>query len=149
MTDTTPPEEANDAGSTEAQPNWRRDLEARAKAGDEAVSKLASYERRDVFRDAGLDPSNKAIQYFIKGYDGDLTVDAIRDEAAAAGFGQETSAPPQADPQMGAEGRMADAADDAGPVADLELNELIAQTTNAEELQTLMESRGYLFSAAE
>ena len=150
MTDTTPPVEGDESASTESKPNWRRELESRAKAGDEAVTKLEALERREVFRDAGLDLANKATGYFVKGYDGDLTVDAIKTEAAAAGFGPTVSTTPDvAVEQLGGEGRIAEAADDAGPVTDPELNDLIAKTTSPEELRTLMESRGYLFSAAE
>jgi len=152
MTDTTPPEEAADAASPEAQPNWRRDLEARAKAGDEAVAELATSKRRDAFRDAGLDPKDVGVQYFIKGYEGELTEEAIKAEAARAGFGQtapEPTTPTPIEQQLEGESRFADAADDAGPVTDPELNDLIAQTKDAEELQALMESRGYQFGAAE
>lgn len=38
----------------------------------EAERKLADLERREAFRDAGLDPSNKLHSALIRGYDGDL-----------------------------------------------------------------------------
>lgn len=50
--------------------------EERAKAGESAVRKLA-------FLEAGLDPrQNPQIELFIKAYDGELTEEAIRSEAA-------------------------------------------------------------------
>jgi len=152
MTESTAPNGDNETAQTEAKPNWRRDLEARAKAGDEAQSKLAAYERREVFRDAGLDPSDKMTGYFIKGYDGDLTTDAIRAEAAAAGI-QNGETSTVVDPALGealqTESRIAEAAGDAGPVTNPDLDALIRETTNEDELRALMETHGFEFGAAE
>ena len=142
------PTEAEDSVSQESKPNWRRDMEARAKAGDEAVAELAQLRRELSFRDAGVDPSSKQGQYFMRGYDGEMTVDAIRAEAAELGL---TGQPVQAQqPQIdyGAEQRIAMAADDAGPVTNPELDTLIRQTKNPEELRELMEAHGHTWNAA-
>jgi peptidoglycan hydrolase-like protein with peptidoglycan-binding domain len=148
MTEEMPIEE--DSVSQESKPNWRRELESRAKAGDEAVAKLAQLERELSFRNAGVDPQSKQGQYFIRGYDGEMTVDAIRAEAAELGLTGESNTPAvQAPPvDYGAEQRIAMAADDAGPVSSPELNELISRTSTPEELQMLMESNGYTWNAA-
>lgn len=142
------PTEAEDSVSQESKPNWRRDMEARAKAGDEAVAELAQLRRELSFRDAGVDPSSKQGQYFMRGYDGEMTVDAIRAEAAELGL---TGQPVQAQqPQIdyGAEQRIAMAADDAGPVTNPELDTLIRQTKNPAELRELMEAHGHTWNAA-
>ena len=142
------PTEAEDSVSQESKPNWRRDMEARAKAGDEAVAQLAQLQREVSFRDAGVDPSSKQGQYFMRGYDGEMTADAIRAEAAELG---RTGQPVQAQqPQVdyGAEQRIAMAADDAGPVTNPELDTLIRQTKNPDELRELMESHGHTWNAA-
>ena len=142
------PTEAEDSVSQESKPNWRRDMEARAKAGDEAVAQLAQLQRELSFRDAGVDPSSKQGQYFMRGYDGEMTADAIRAEAAELGL---TGQPVQAQqPQVdyGAEQRIAMAADDAGPVTNPELDTLIRQTKNPDELRELMESHGHTWNAA-
>ena len=142
------PTEAEDSVSQESKPNWRRDMEARAKAGDEAVAQLAQLQREVSFRDAGVDPSSKQGQYFMRGYDGEMTADAIRAEAAELGL---TGQPVQAQqPQVdyGAEQRIAMAADDAGPVTNPELDTLIRQTKNPDELRELMESHGHTWNAA-
>ena len=64
----------NSGSSTESKPNWRRDLENRAKEAEqqaaEMASQLQSYQRRDTFRSAGLDPDDARVKYFVKGYDG-------------------------------------------------------------------------------
>ena len=140
--------EMEDSVSQESKPNWRRELEDRAKAGDEAVAELAQLRRELSFRDAGVDPSSKQGQYFMRGYDGDMTVDAIRAEAAELGLtGQPVQA--QAPPvDYGAEQRIAMAADDAGPVTNPELDTLIRQTKNPDELRELMEAHGHTWNAA-
>lgn len=148
MTEEMPTEE--DSVSQESKPNWRRELESRAKAGDEAVAELEQLRRELSFRDAGVDPNSKQGQYFIRGYDGDMTVDAIRAEAAELGLTGESNTPAvQAPPiDYGAEQRIAMAADDAGPVSSPELDELIRRTNSPEELKVLMESHGYTWNAA-
>ena len=147
MTDETPTQ-AEDSVSQESKPNWRRELEARASAGDEAVAELAQLRRELSFRDAGVDPNTKQGQYFMRGYDGEMTADAIRAEAAELGL---TGQPVQTqEPQIdyGAEQRIAMAADDAGPVTNPELDTLIRQTKNAAELRELMEAHGHTWNAA-
>lgn len=144
--------EADEASSTESKPNWRRDLEARASEGDEAKKELQQLKRKEVFRDAGLDTSNKMTEYFMKGYEGDLSVEAIQAEANDAGLSNMTanasSTNPAQDTDALAERRIQHAADDAGPVTNPALKELIRQTTNADELRTLWESNGGTWNAA-
>ena len=147
MTDSTPSQVA-DSAQTESEPNFRRGMEARAKAGDQALVELAALKRTLLFRDADINPSSKKNEYFIKGYDGDLTVDAIREEATAVGLYESVGAPAEWQIDMGAEQRIAAAADDAGPVTNPELNDLIGRTSNEDELRALMEANGHTWNAA-
>jgi len=152
MTDSTPAEQEDSANPSEAKPNWRRDLEARANAGDEAIAKVALLERREVFRDAGINPSEKMAGYFMKGYEGDLSVDAIQAEAAAAGLTLGGSSPVEANPyqdQLSAEQRIAQAADDAGPVTPTALDAQIAATTNEADLRALLAQNGIMVDAGD
>ncbi len=144
------PTEAENSVSQESKPNWRRELEARANAGDEAVAELAQLRRELSFRDAGVDPASKQGQYFMRGYDGEMTVDAIRAEAAELGLAGNNNPPAEPAPLVdyAAEQRIAMAADDAGPVTNPELDALIAQTNNESELRALMESHGHSWNAA-
>lgn len=149
MTENTPTEA--ETVSQESKPNWRRDLEARASAGDEAVAELAQLRRELSFRDAGVDPTSKQGQYFMRGYDGEMTVEAIRAEASELGLTGENQIPQtQTAPLVdyGAEERIAMAADDAGPVTNPDLDALIRQTTNPDELRSVMEAHGYTWNAA-
>ena len=146
--------ETEEVSSTESK-NWRRELEAKAKRADELEAQVQQMQRKEVFRDAGLDPSNKMTEYFMKGYEGELSVDAIQAEATSAGLsntvsqGNTTNLEQQAQfaQQVEAERRIAEASDDAGPVADPQFESLIRQTTNADELRQLWEANGGTFNA--
>lgn len=149
MTDEQSPDNES-AQNSETAPNWRRELEARAKRADDLEAELASLKRREVFRNAGLDPADGMTSYFMRGYDGELTVDAIRGEAENVGlYARDTSPDPAVSAETGAERRIAQAADDAPPVGEPDLVDLIRQTSNAEELRELIEANGGTFSAAE
>ena len=147
--------ETEEVSSTESKPNWRRELEAKAKRADELEAQVQQMQRKEVFRDAGLDPSNKMTEYFMKGYEGELSVEAIKAEAQSAGLSNVVSqantsmAEQQAQfaQQVEAERRIAEAGDDAGPVADPQFESLIRQTTNADELRQLWEANGGTFNA--
>ncbi len=52
-------------------------LENEAALRQHAETELADLRRQAAFRDAGLDPQNKLHQVAMKGYDGDLTSEAV------------------------------------------------------------------------
>lgn len=104
------PDDVEDAGSRpEAE---LRVLRKKAAEFEAATAKVAELERREAFRTAGLDPLDPKTSYFVKGYGGDLSADAIRAEAEAAGF-LTPPPPPAPDPSVQALGRVTSAA--AGP----------------------------------
>jgi len=63
-----------------------KELRAAAARAKELERELAEVRRSEAFRKAGIDPDDKRNAYFVKGYDGDLTQDAIQAEAREAGF---------------------------------------------------------------
>jgi hypothetical protein len=73
-----------------------RQLREKAKRADELEAQLAAMQRNEAFRSAGLDPADKKASYFVKGYEGDLTPEAIRAAASEAGFIQAEQAQPPA-----------------------------------------------------
>jgi len=154
--DSTFGEEGSDS-PTESKPNWRRDLEKRAKEAEsqlaETQERLSGYERRDVFRSAGLDLEDRQVSYFVKAYDGEMDAEAIRAEAEAAGFvGRDASASsssPIKRDALDAEQRIAVAGEGGDPVSQADLNSRIASTSNPDELRALMENEGYLWGAAQ
>ena len=144
----------NSGSSTESKPNWRRDLENRAKEAEqqaaEMASQLQSYQRRDTFRSAGLDPDDARVKYFVKGYDGELDATAIREEAMAAGFiGADAPMPEPnlTNDALATEQRIQAAGEGGEPVVSRDLEERIKATTNQDELRALMESEGILWGA--
>jgi hypothetical protein len=147
--------ETEEVSSTESKPNWRRDLEAKAKRADELEAQVQQMQRKEVFRDAGLNPTDKMTEYFMKGYEGELSVEAIQAEANSAGLSNVVSQAntsyseqqAQFAQQVEAERRIAEAGDDAGPVADPQFESLIKQTKNADELRQLWEANGGTFNA--
>ena len=147
--------ETEEVSSTESKPNWRRELEARAARADELEAQIQQMQRKEVFRDAGLDPSNKMTEYFMKGYEGELNVEAIQAEATSAGLSNVVAQAntsmveqqAQFAQQVEAERRIAEAGDDAGPVADPQFESLIRQTNNEDELRQLWEANGGTFNA--
>ena len=155
MTDTNSTDNSESSGSsTESKPNWRRDLENRAKEAEQEAASMAaqleSYQRRDTFRSAGLDPDDARVKYFVKGYDGELDAEAIRQEAMAAGFIGEDSPMPQPsvmNDALAVEQRIQTAGEGGEPVVSPDLEDRIKATTNQDELRALMESEGILWGA--
>jgi len=148
--------ETEEVSSTESKPNWRRDLEAKAKRADELEAQVQQMQRKEVFRDAGLNPTDKMTEYFMKGYEGELSVEAIQAEANSAGLSNVVTQASTSNleqqaqfaAQVEAERRIAEASDDAGPVADPQFESLIKQTNNEAELRQLWESNGGTWNAA-
>lgn len=77
----------------DAEPNHLRTLREKAKEADrlrkemaDLQSKLAHQERDAAFRAAGIDPTDSRQSYFVKGYDGEVTIEAIQAAARDAGF---------------------------------------------------------------
>ena len=155
MTDSNSTDNSESSGSsTESKPNWRRDLENRAKEAEQEAASMAaqleSYQRRDTFRSAGLDPDDARVKYFVKGYDGELDAEAIRQEAMAAGFIGEDSPMPQPsvmNDALAVEQRIQAAGEGGEPVVSPDLEDRIKATTNQDELRALMESEGILWGA--
>lgn len=136
--------------------NDLRELRKKAKQADELAKKVAQYERDNAFRDAGINPTDPKAKYFVKGYDGELTADAIKAEATAAGFiqtdeqrqaatAQQQQAEQQRVNQEAAHGRMDGASQGAGtqsPDAQAELVAKMAAATSMDELVSIATSAG-------
>tara|TARA_E500000081_G_C6135824_1_gene356642 strand:+ start:2303 stop:2779 length:477 start_codon:yes stop_codon:yes gene_type:complete len=157
MTDSDSTGNSDGAGSTsESKPNWRRKLEDDLKLSHDENSEmrieLDALRREKTFRSAGLDLDDTRVKYFVKGYDGELDAEAIRQEAMAAGFLGENSAPVQSETMvqdaMQAEQRIQTAGEGGDPVSPLDLDARIKATTSQDELRALMESQGVMWGAS-
>lgn len=76
-----------------------RQLEKQAKAANEATARAEAAERKLAFAEAGLSLADPKMAYFVKGYDGEMTAEAITEAATAAGF-LGTPAPPEDAPAV-------------------------------------------------
>jgi uncharacterized protein (UPF0335 family) len=77
-----------------------KQLEKEAKELRKQVAEFAVTQRELAFAKAGIDPASPQAKYFVKGYDGDLTPEAIR--AAAEEAQLITPQPVQVDPDKAA-----------------------------------------------
>jgi hypothetical protein len=96
-----------------------RDLRRQAREGKAAIAERDAAVRKLAFIEAGV-PSTAATAYFVKGYDGELTPEAIKAAAVEAGF-VEADKEPEPDPERKAEedanGRLNDAVSGANDSA--------------------------------
>lgn len=95
--ETTTPEATTETTETTAQetPQALRDA---AERGKQARAENVTLKRENAFLKAGINVEDPKLAYFYKGYEGDLTRDAILAAAQEAGF----IAPPQQDPAVAA-----------------------------------------------
>lgn len=61
-----------------------KQLEKEAKELRKQVAEFSATQRELAFVKAGIDPASPQAKYFVKGYDGDLTPEAIREAAVEA-----------------------------------------------------------------
>lgn len=81
-------DEQESQGSRQLDPNIRRQLREAEKMRKEYAElqlRLAEREKQDLFAEAGL-PRDDSTKYFRKGYDGELTVEAVQAEARKVGL---------------------------------------------------------------
>lgn len=67
----------------------KRDLQQirkAAKAATDAQTELTGLKRQMAFLQAGVDPADKQLAYFVKGYEGELDPAKIQEAALDAGF---------------------------------------------------------------
>jgi len=131
--------------SAEDNPNIRqlreqaKEAKEARKAAEQAQAELAALQRENAFRKVGIDPDDPKTKYFAKAYDGELTAEAIKAEAEAAGFLAQPADPTGADEQAAWQ-RTASAA--AGASAEDQQPDPLAQLRAAkspEEITAIME----------
>lgn len=104
-----------------------RRLAKAAKSGREAAEKLAQLERERAFVQAGVPITDKRAAYFIAGYQGDQSPEAIQAEWNAA-FGESSTG---ADPAVEQEMAAMNAAQDLVNTSGVELSESRLAERNA------------------
>ena len=99
MNDDTDQSGADDPVSNEPVTIGKRDLQQLRRAANTAANaqkELDGLKRQMAFVGAGINPEDKRLSYFVKGYEGDMTSDAIKAAAIEAGFlaGEQEQGPP-------------------------------------------------------
>jgi len=84
--------EAGDIKSLRRAANGKKKLE----------QELAELKRELAFAKAGIDPADPKMRYFVKGYDGEMSAEAVRAAAMEAGFLQSQQPQQAPDPQVSA-----------------------------------------------
>lgn len=129
-----------DAQPERSSSEWAK-LRRAEKARDKAVKELDALRRQNAFRDAGIDPNDPRLSYFVKGYEGEPTADAIKAEALKAGFLQPEVPVEPDDAPIGMADRIATAALGAptatGSMTEAALNQAFAEGGQPAMLQYL------------
>lgn len=117
-----------------------KELKAENKTLKEIAAKAERLERERAFAKAGLDPDDAAARYFVKGYDGDLNTEAIRQAAIEARLLSPDPAPEQKAEQeaWARSSQVASGAGHAGDMPDIEAR-IQAASSQAEVLAILAE----------
>lgn len=132
-----------------------KSLREAAKKGKKAEQELAQMRRELAFSKAGISTDDPKMAYFYRGYDGELTVEAIRSAASEAGFitvsAEETAAAAQKQESLSAQQRtMAASAgatylDDSHEAVAARMNEALEQG-GLEGLSQIAEEYGITFN---
>ncbi len=111
-----------------------RALREKARSADEATAKLAELERKVLFSEAGIDLSTKSAQYFSKGYEGELTVEAIKAEAQEVGLFQGRTKTQVPQEEMAMHRQMNSTTAGGGDPSTEDYQALIAAASSADEV---------------
>lgn len=79
----------SDSDSGEGEAGDIKSLRRAATGKKKLEQELAEARRQLAFARAGIDPDDPKMRYFVKGYDGELTAQAVREAAMEAGFLQQ------------------------------------------------------------
>lgn len=117
-----------------------KELRAKAKRADEAERQLAGLTRKFAFLESGLPADMPGRTFFEKGYDGDLTGEAIRKAAQEAGLWKPPEPEPQVPPSERAAHEAINAASaGAGPTPPVDYNAEIGQAKSVEEVMSILQ----------
>ena len=94
---------------------WAK-LRRERKAKEAAEAEAAKAKRELAFLKAGLDPDDPKTSYFVKGYEGEDTPEAIRKAATEAGFISEPTPEPVDDTPVQTQDRITGASQGAAEI---------------------------------
>ena len=88
---------------TDAEDQTPKGLRKAANRAKQLERELNDLKRKVAFAEAGISTDDPKMRYFIKGYEGEMTAEAIRQAALEAGFIQTEQPQQQADPTLEAD----------------------------------------------
>ena len=118
-----------------------RALRQAKKERDELVTKFDAQNRELAFAKAKIDMDDPRTKYFVKGYDGELTPEAIRAQAEADGFFREESRQNNSQEDAGQQ-RIANASA-GGSSSGPDLTQKLREAGSQEEVMAIMIEAGY------
>lgn len=143
-------DDLDDEQQEQSKPNWRRELERKAKKADEFDRAAQAAKRELAFYKAGLPMEDPRMAYFVKGYDGDNSPDAIRKAASDAGFLPAGSADTALDTEVQQHQQISDASAGATVSGRLTQSDVLALATKAGSAAPRgMEAAAYMAVLAE
>ena len=104
------PEIDSDDTDEEPETNGPRGLRRAANKSKKLEEELAQARREMAFLKAGINTEDPRMRYFVKGYDGEYTAEAVRQAALEAGFLTQQSNDPGLADVAGAQDRVMSAA---------------------------------------
>lgn len=113
-----------------------RELEAENKRKDALLAEAEQAKRELAFLKAGVNPDNPMAKYFIKGYEGDLSTDAIRAAAQEANIIESSKPSVKEEQAWSRVNRAAGAAETSEPPVDYV--ERIKQARSKDEVMHLL-----------
>lgn len=114
-----------------------KELEAENKTLREQAAEAARLKRERAFSKVGIDPEDPAARYFVKGYEGDLEPEAIRQAAIEARLLSPDPTPQDAEEQQ-AWGRTNQVAAGSQTVDGPNIEDRIRNANSADEVLALM-----------
>ena len=129
-------------------PGWRRRLEKKAQRADDLA-------RENAFLKAGVNPDDPKAKWLVKGYDGELTPEAIKAAASEAGIlGGATEEPAKEEPkddipseEKDAHERMSDTAEGQASGGERDFHAEMNAAKTPEELHRIAREAGVRFAA--
>jgi hypothetical protein len=122
-------DEQDDNNSDE--PGWRKKLQREAKQGREAVKAANDAQKELAFYKAGLPMGDPRMAYFVKGYDGEFSAEAIRKAASDAGFIEQSAADHAVTDEVSQYGTVSAASAGASTAGRLSQSEVVALARKA------------------
>lgn len=143
-------QEENEQPQQQQEPQWRKNLERKAKEADAAKAEAHAAKRELALLKAGIDLESPTGKLFAKAYDGEASVDAIKSAATEYGLiGTESApaAPTQAAPsvsndELAAHQRIASASAGANSAGQYDARDAISNAESAQEVLAILQKEG-------